>query len=656
MDYFLEVLQLNHLTFIFLGVLVGIIVGSLPGLTPTMGVALCIPFTFPLDPINGLLMIGGIFFGSVYGGSYPAVLFNVPGAPASVATTFDGYPMAKKGLARKCLEIGTMASFIGGLFGICLLLFFSPILTQFALQFGPAESFWLAILGITLIATLSQGSVMKDLLGACLGIAFSFIGISVFSGTSRFTFGLDALTGGFHVVAVLVGLFAFPQALNLLEELHQRKKQHHDHSSDTTNMKPSSIRQSLRTLIKHRKSLTIGSIIGGFVGILPGAGGNIASVAAYSEAKRSSRNKHLFGKGHPEGIVASESANNALVGGSLIPLLTLGIPGSPTAAIFLGGILIHGIWPGRSLFVNHADVAYPFLYGMLLVPFATLIFGLALIPLASRLVRIPSYYMAPMIISFCIIGAYATQNSLLDVYSMVLIGIGMYILHKYQFEPAPIALGFILGPIAEQGLLQGIAIGQANGSVLSYFTGSYWNLILIAIIGLSILKPMIQARKHLIKHWSDSPFSPIKGLPWFVFALIMAGALLFVSQFQFSDQIFPQIVFASMLLLSLMLFMKTSFNKEAVHNKIRFNSNPSFYALVGVISVISLMMNLVGFYIQALLLMAVVPLYYKMQRYHHSTLMSISLIAAGFTCILFVVFTTVMNVPLPTSIFLYPVK
>lgn len=651
MEYMLEVLQFNHLIFIFIGVLTGIIVGSLPGLTPTMGVALCIPFTFSLDPINGLLMLGGIFCGSVYGGSYPAVLFNVPGAPASVATTFDGYPMAKKGMARKCLEIGTMASFIGGLFGVILLIFFSPLLTKFALQFGPAENFWLAILGVTLIAALSRGSVIKDLLGGSVGIFFSFIGISAFSGTSRFTFGIDSLSGGIHVVAFLIGLFAFPQAINLLEELHQ-KKGNKNKETVTGDMKKSSLRQSFKTFKGHKKALTIGSIVGGFVGILPGAGGNVASIAAYSEAKRFSKHKERFGKGYTEGIVASESANNALVGGSLIPLLTLGIPGSPTAAIFLGGILIHGIWPGKSLFVDHMHVAYPFLYGMLLAQLGILIFGLALIPFASRLIHIPSYYMAPVIISFCIIGAYATQNSLFDVYSMVLIGIGMYIMQKYRFEPAPIALGFILGPIAEQGLLQGISVGQANGNALLYFFSSHWSLILISIILISIGKPMIQSVRKMSRRFSNLQFSLRKGLPWLGLSLILVWSEWYMSGLQFADQLFPQIVIGLMLVLSLLLFVRAAFNREEADGKdSRFELNWSFYGLVAFISIVSLLMDILGFYIQSILLMAVIPLYYRMRKHHQLTWIKIGLTTAVFTGTLFLVFTTLMNVPLPTGIF-----
>ncbi len=384
--------------------------------------------------------------------------------------------MTKQGKSRKALELATISSVVGGLFGMFLLLFFAPVFAEFSLRFGPTESFWIALFGITVIAAISDGSATKNLIGGGLGIVLSCIGISTITGTARFTFGLDSLVGGLHMVAVLIGLFAFPQALRLIESFRE------SHTNRQTKYTPSksTIRESFSDVLKKPKSVTLGSGLGAFIGMIPGAGGNIASLLAYNEAKRFSKKKDQFGKGEKKGIIASESANNAMVGGSLIPLLTLGIPGSPTAAIFLGGLLIHGIWPGNNLFVDHADVAYTFLYSMIAAQVLLLFLGLALIKYMTKLTNIPAYFMAPVILSFSIIGAYTTQNNVFDIYTVVIVGLVMFWLQKYDFSPAPIALGFILGPIAERGLMQGLQVGGAQGSAFTYFFTGMWNVIYIA--------------------------------------------------------------------------------------------------------------------------------------------------------------------------------
>ncbi|MFC0562407.1 tripartite tricarboxylate transporter permease [Halalkalibacter alkalisediminis] len=641
--------EIHHILVLVIGLVLGIVIGALPGLTPTMGVALMIPFTFSLGPTEGLILLGGIYCGSVFGGSIPAILFNVPGAPANVATTFDGYEMTKQGKPRKALELATISSVVGGLFGMILLLYFAPLFTEFSLRFGPTESFWIAIFGITVIAAISDGSVTKNLIGGCLGIALSFIGISTITGTARFTFGFESLIGGLHMVAVLIGLFAFPQALRLLETL--RKKDH------VTNVpyKPSksTIKESFGDVLKRPKAVTLGSGIGAFIGMVPGAGGNIASLLAYNEAKRFSKNKERFGKGEKNGVIASESANNAMVGGSLIPLLTLGIPGSPTAAIFLGGLLIHGIWPGKNLFVDHADVAYTFLYSMIAAQILLLVVGLAMIKYMTRLTHIPAYFMAPVIISFSIIVAYTTQNNVFDIYTVVIIGLFMYLLQKFDFSPAPIALGFILGTIAEQGLMHGLQLGGARGSAFTYFFTGGWNIILYGLVVITILIAIIKSVKNRNGSKKTNRFSTwekvtsLRSLCWLGFSGFVALCIYLMMEMPLQQRLFPQVIFMFLLILAIIEFIKT-----CLMHKVTTKSRPtvyfSFIVLIGLVSMISLLTTFIGFYSQVLILMLIVPLYVYTTNKKEVSIKKILVVSFSFTFVLYLVFTVLLRVPLPS--------
>ncbi|QTM99558.1 C4-dicarboxylate ABC transporter permease [Sediminibacillus dalangtanensis] len=639
-----EIFELHHLVFLAAGLLTGIIVGALPGLTPTMGVALTIPFTFTLGPTEGLILLGGIYCGSVFGGSIPAILFNVPGAPASVATTFDGYPMAQKGQGRRALELTTIASVIGGLFGMILLVFFAPVFADISLQFGPAQTFWVAVFGITAIAAISEGTVTKNLIGGCIGIGLAFVGIHTVTGVPRFTFGIDSFVGGFHIVAVLIGLFAFPQAFRLIEILSLPDKR----TISALQIKGSTIRQSFKDVVLHPKSVLIGSGLGSFIGMIPGAGGNIASILAYNEVKRFSKNKSGFGKGEKRGIIASESANNAMVGGSLIPLLTLGIPGSPTAAIFLGGLLIHGIWPGRSLFVDHADVAYTFLFSMVAAQVLLLFLGLALIKYMTKLSLIPSFLMAPVILSFSIIGSYTTQNSVFDVYTAVVIGSVMFFLHKFQFSAAPIALGFILGSIAEEGLLTGIQVGNAEGGAWHYFFSGPLNLTLVLLIAGTIATAIYQGiSNYRKKERPDEKAGTVRQfpyrIPWIsaaVICLLMVGLL---NGLQFELRVMPQITLIILSLLALLESVKrnkiTAVGSDIMPKKM--------LPLMLLVLFILLSVQMIGFYFQVLFLMLLIPGYAIKKGWHTFPYKHLLAVTVIFTGILYLIFSLIFQVPLP---------
>ncbi|MDQ0255088.1 putative tricarboxylic transport membrane protein [Evansella vedderi] len=651
MEYLWHIFEFHHLFVLALGLFLGILVGALPGLTPTMGVALMIPFTFSLGPTEGLIILGGIYCGSVFGGSIPAILFNVPGAPASVATTFDGYPMTQKGEGRKALELATIASVVGGLFGIFLLLFFAPVFSNFSLQFGPVQTFWIAIFGITVIAAISEGSTSKNLIGGCIGILLSFIGISTVTGTARFTFGMDSLIGGLHIVAVLIGLFALPQAFRLMERLPLREKV----SSPVHQTKKSSIRESFGDVLKRPKAVSIGSGLGAFIGMIPGAGGNIASILAYNEAKRFSKDKSKFGKGEKDGVIVSESANNAMVGGSLIPLLTLGIPGSPTAAIFLGGLLIHGIWPGRNLFVDNADVAYTFLFSMVAAQILLLFLGLGLIKYMTRLTHIPIYIMAPVIIAFSIIGAYATQNNVFDIYTVVILGIFMFWLQKYNFAPAPIALGFILGSIAEEGFLQGLQLGGAQGSALVYFFSGTWNILLSSLTALTILISIYTVWKKRREKRKDSNmglntfkwenFLSKKAVIWMFIGMVNVVSIYMLFDLPFQQRIFPQVTLLFFMIFVLIELMKGLKGVKEEYEKFTFNL--SVFLLMIFVTVVSLLTNVIGFYTQVLILMLAVPLLVYYKNWNGIKLKNIFIIGCSFTLMLYVIFTILLKVPLP---------
>ncbi|WP_051556479.1 tripartite tricarboxylate transporter permease [Alkalihalobacterium bogoriense] len=652
MEFIIQSFEFHHIIVLVIGLLLGILVGALPGLTPTMGVALMIPFTFSLGPTEGLILLGGIYCGSVFGGSIPAILFNVPGAPANVATTFDGYEMTKQGHSRKALELATISSVIGGLFGMFLLLFFAPVFADFSLRFGPTESFWIAIFGITVIAAISDGSVLKNLIGGGIGIALSFIGINTVTGTARFTFGMDSLVGGLHLVAVLIGLFAFPQALRLLENLHQKNSRQPTKETKQS----SSVKESFLDIVKKPKALFLGSGLGAFIGMIPGAGGNIASLLAYNETKRFSKEKEKFGKGHKDGVIASESANNAMVGGSLVPLLTLGIPGSPTAAIFLGGLLIHGIWPGNNLFVDHANVAYTFLYSMVAAQILLLLLALPLIKYMTKLTNIPAYFMAPIILSFSIIGAYTTQNNVFDIYTMIVIGFIMFFMHKIGFSAAPIALGFILGSIAEEGLLQGLQIGGAHGSAFAFFFTGTWNVILYSLIIATILVSFVQSMKST----KNKKLGIVTKMEWFManaksanfgWTYIFLANLLLLCIFAMNDmvfgqRIFPQLTFSFMLFFVLLAWLKQMMT-EGKQTTLKNNIKKSVLTFIIAVTIICSLITILSFYVQVFLLMVLVPLYMYCYNRQAVSVKKVMITAVVFPTMLYFVFSYLLNVPLP---------
>ena len=486
--YFGDVFTPVNFALLLVGTIGGLILGATPGLSPTMAVALLIPFTFQLEAAQGLILLGAAYTSTVAGGAVSAILLKIPGAPANIATTLDGHTMAKNGEGARALQLSFLASAVGGVFGVLLLIFLTPVLAQWALAFGPSHLFWLAILGVTVIGSLDSASVVKGLLSGCIGLWLATIGFDDIMGAQRFIFH-PSLGGGINIIAALIGLFAIPQVINMFA------KGRHNDGAEVIEVQKHSIGKAIRELLGRPKALGIGTAVGSVIGLIPGVGGQIAGLVAYDQTKKFSAEREKFGTGHPEGVIAAESANNAMVGPSLVPLLTLSIPGSPTAAVLLGGLLIHGIFPGTDLFDNHPDVAWTFINSMLIGQVLMCIFGLYVAGLAARIAQVPQCVMAAIVLGLAVFGSYSVHSSMGDVYVMASLGVMMYFLERFGFSAAPLVLGLILGPIAEANFIQGSMIANATDGMGSYFLGGALNIVLIATVVASIAYSAIMELK-----------------------------------------------------------------------------------------------------------------------------------------------------------------
>ena len=479
-----EVFTTSRFVILVVGTVGGLILGATPGLSPTMAVALLIPFTFHMDPTDALVLLGAVYTSTVAGGAVSAILVNIPGAPANIATVLDGHPMARQGQAARALHYCFVSSFVGGIIGVLVLVFFTPLLADVALNFGPSELFWVAILGVTVIGSLGTGSVLKGLFAGALGFWLSTVGMNPILGEERFVFS-EHLTGGINIIAALIGLFAIPQVLTLLETARSGR------DVAEVELREAGLWQSITYNLRQFKALTIGTLSGIFVGIIPGAGGQIAGLVAYDQTKKFTRDKSRFGKGDPRGVIAAESANNAMVGPSLVPMLTLGIPGSPTAAVLLGGLLIHGLFPGPELFTLHPEVTWTFIDSLLVGQLLMVVFGLLIARYSRIVTRVPNNFMAAAVTVLAVFGTYSVQNSMSDVFVMMTLGVGMYFAMKVGFSPAPVVLGIILGPIAENNFLQGRMIGEATDGIVPYFFSGTINLVLIGLCVLSVAYSLV---------------------------------------------------------------------------------------------------------------------------------------------------------------------
>ena len=484
----IALLTLKTILYIAIATVAGLAIGALPGLTATMAVAIMVPFTFVMSPVTGLAVLAALYMAAIYGGCFSAILINTPGTPGSIATAFDGYPMANKGKGKKAIIGATIASVIGGIAGIIALLFFAPPLAHIALKFGPPEYFWLAIFGLTVMSSLGKGSMLKTFLAGLFGLLVSCIGVTIMGGEIRFGFGFYKLQAGIELISALIGLFCIPEALKLMSERM---------TTYTGSMGIKDSKEKLSSILfeiwNTRINILRSSLIGIFVGILPAAGGTIANIIAYNEAKKASKNPEKFGTGILEGVVAPEAANNATVGGGLIPTLTLGIPGTPVAAMIYGAILLQGLRPGAEFFEVHGEIAYSFIWALLIstimMLFAGPLMGVETYKLISR---VPARFLGPLILFLSIVGSYSIRNSSLDVVTMFIFGLLGYFFKELGLSPAAVVLGLILGPIAEQGLVQASLMSRAMGFYKVFF-GRPISIIIIFLVIFSFLWPFTSA-------------------------------------------------------------------------------------------------------------------------------------------------------------------
>lgn len=472
----------QNLLWINIGLAGGIIVGALPGLTGTMCIALLLPLTYGLDSVTSMMLLLGVYCGGIYGGSITAILINTPGTPASAATSLDGYPMAKKGHALKALHLALSASTVGGLFSCLVLIFVAPQIASFALEFGPTEYFALALFGLTIIASVGGKSLIKGLLMGFAGLLLSCVGIDSMDGVSRFAFGINRLQGGINNIPVLIGLFAITEIMAKARDMNKPV-------GDAVKVQKEKVR--FTDVLKYKMTLLKSSVIGTFIGAVPGTGAAISSFLAYNEAKRASKHPEEFGQGSEDSVVACESANNAVTGGALIPLLTLGIPGDTNTAVLLGALTMQGIAPGPQLFVQHKEWLYVIMLGMIAVNLFMYLQGRAFIKGFVNVTKIPTEQMVPALVILCVLGAYATNTTGFNAILMVVIGIFGYFMTKLDFPMTPMVIGLVLGKLCESNLRRALAVSKGDWTT---FFRSPISCVFIALSLFMLFFPVVRKK------------------------------------------------------------------------------------------------------------------------------------------------------------------
>ena len=471
--------QLWPMFLLFIGVFLGIVVGSIPGLTTTMLITLTLPLTFFMDSVNAITLLIGMYVGGISGSQIAATLLRMPGTPASIMTTFDGYPMSQQGKSERALALGITSSFIGGIISWLFLAILSPPLAKFALTFGPWEYFTMVLMALVMLASLSQGSLIKGLIAACLGMMVHLPGVDPSIGQMRLTFGFESLESGLSLMPVLIGAFAVSQIFKDIINIDSKPPQ--------VSVKKEGLLLSFNDIKKNSVNFFRSSIIGTWVGLLPGIGANIASMLSYSTAKSSSKEPEKFGTGHEPGVISAETANNSSIGGALIPLITMGIPGSVVDAILIGALIIHNLEPGPLLFTTNPEIAYGVISAYLIgniIMFGIMIFAVVHI---AKVLYVPRAYLLAAILLFCVIGIFAVGNSFFDVWVMMVFGVIGFIMERAKMPLGPFVIGFVLSPIAEAQLRSGLMASE--GSIEPLFTRPFAATFLVISI-LSLLWPL----------------------------------------------------------------------------------------------------------------------------------------------------------------------
>jgi putative tricarboxylic transport membrane protein len=482
-------LQPINLFYCFVGVFIGTLVGVLPGIGPVGAMSLLLPMTFKSTPESAIIMLAGIYYGTMYGGSTTSILVNIPGEAASVVTCLDGYQMARQGRAGPALGIAAFGSFIAGTFAIFGLILMAPPLSKLALSFGPPEYFSLMFLGMTILIYLAHGSMLKALLMATLGIVLGLVGLDSINARPRLTFGQMELMDGIGLVPIVMGLFGISEVFLSIEKEIRRK---------TFETKIKGLLPTAKDWLESKWALVRGSLIGFFLGILPGGGGVIASFITYAIEKKVSRHPERFGKGAIEGVAAPEAANNAAAGGAFIPLMTLGIPTNAVIALLFGAFMIHGVQPGPLMMKQNPGLFWGVVASMYIGNIMLLILNLPLIGIWVQVLKVPYKILSPLILLLCLIGAYSISNTVFDIYIMIVFGVVGYLMKKLEYEGAPLVLAFILGPLFENNLRRSLIMSEGHFSIFFFRPITAAFLILALFILISPLIPGIRKKREVV--------------------------------------------------------------------------------------------------------------------------------------------------------------
>jgi putative tricarboxylic transport membrane protein len=481
LDGFAVVLEPTNLLYCLLGVVIGMLVGVLPGLGPAATIAILLPVTIGIEPVTAIIMLSGIFYGAQYGGTITSVLLKLPGEASSVVTVFDGHALARQGKAGTALGIAAIGSFIGGTVSIIALTFLAPLVAGFALDFGPPEYAALALLGILLVATVSSGSRLKAVIAAAIGLLLATIGRDAFTGGERFTFGNLSLADGLDFVPIAMGLFGLGEILYSLEERH---------STVSAPATVANVWPSKKDLKQSSGAIGRGSVLGFLLGLLPGGGATLASLAAYAMEKKRAKQPERFGQGAVEGVAGPETANNAAATSSFIPLLTLGIPANATMAVIFGALLIQGVSPGPQLVTQEPDLFWGVVNSMYIGNILLLIMSIPLVGLFVKILRVRPAILAPITVLITLVGVYTVNNDVFDIVLVIAFGVIGYLMKKLGFDPGPMVLAFVLGSLLEDSLRRSLLIFDGNPS--GFFTRPISGTLL-ALFLLVAFVPMIRA-------------------------------------------------------------------------------------------------------------------------------------------------------------------
>lgn len=487
---FMVAIKLENLLYCFIGVFIGTLIGVLPGIGPVGAMSILLPITFKVSPLASIIMLAGIYYGAMYGGSTTSILVNIPGEASSVITCLDGYQMARQGRAGSALGIAAFASFIAGSISVIGLMLVAPPLASIALRFGPPEYFSLICMGLTLLTYLASGSIIRALMMAAFGVILGCVGQDLETGSSRFVFNIQELLDGISLAPFVMGLFGISEVFLNIEK-----------SLETRSIFGAKIKGLLPSWQDWKDSIfpiLRGSGLGFFLGTLPGGGAIISSFTSYAIEKKVSKHPERFGKGAIEGVAGPESANNSATGGALIPLLTLGIPPNPTTALLLGAFMIHGVTPGPFLILNNPELFWGIVASMYIGNIMLLVLNLPLIGMWVRVLKVPYKVLFPLILLFCLIGAYSINSSTMDIAIMLIFGVLGYLMRKFNFEGAPMVLAFILGPRLEYSLRQSLLL--SDGSFLIFFTRpiAAGGMILSILLLLSCIIPAFRKKREQI--------------------------------------------------------------------------------------------------------------------------------------------------------------